>query len=920
MMRRFPWAFVLIALLVGQGPTLGQEGSASTEKDQALRFLQGLRDRGYYDLSLEYLETLRKAADTPADLKEVLDYEEGRSLLDESSRMADLERRATQLDKARVKLDAFAKGHPKHELAPQALVQMARLLFERGQTAALQANEAETPAEKQTELAKSRAAFDQARKAYDAAHIPILANYNKFPKFIPEDDPDKPKFTRAHVALMDAELQRALVDYEEAQTYEPKAKQRSDLLNKARLAFEDIYKRYRTQLAGLYARMWQAKCYEENGELGPAMGIYKELMDHTAPELRDLQRKVAYFQIIIDGKRGEYPLAVDQAAKWLNLFPSARTTQEGLGVQLELAKSLLAQLGDLSEKDQEQAIRRATDILQPVVRVYSPVKPEALALLKKYRPQAALNATAIASLNFDNAYADAEGAVQTHEYNRAIALLRHAISRAEREKNLDNVNKARYLMAYACYAGGKPYEAAVLGGHLARHYPKNGMAAKGAEIAIASLAAAYGTYTQIDRAADLDRLVDLCQYAAETFPETDQGDFAKTVLGEVAMGRGNYPTAAAAFESVRADSPRRLDSEVKAGDAHWRQGLILRDQGKTEEADAESAKALALLSGALKTRKDAGTPPADPGMITNINALAEIHRASGRTKDALALLEPEAAILGTAQLSANVVPLYEALLTVLLKTHIADGQSEKAIADMKALEKAGSSKAKLTQLYYQLSKSLQKDMDAQKASNDPNYAKTSQAYQQFLTALAASEAGQSYDSLMFAGESMLTLGNAKEASEVFKRVLDSKDPEFQKTIGPPERLLRTKLRMAEALRKQKKFTDAQTFLGDVIKDSPRLLEPKLERGYLLEDWAKAEPNRWGAAYSYWRALASQLEPIRSLRINYYESLYHVAIALQGLGRGTEAKQTLKSVMILSPSVGNPEMKKRYEDLLAVLGP
>jgi hypothetical protein len=454
MMRRFPWAFVLIALLVGQGPAPGQEGSASTEKDQALRFLQGLRDRGYYDLSLEYLETLRKAADTPADLKEVLDYEEGRSLLDESSRMADLERRATQLDKARVKLDAFAKGHPKHELAPQALVQMARLLFERGQTAALQANEAETPAEKQTELAKARAAFDQARNAYDAAHVPILANFSKFPKFIPEDDPDKPKFTRAHVALMDAELQRALVDYEEAQTYEPKAKQRSELLNKARLAFEDIYKRYRTQLAGLYARMWQAKCYEENGELGPAMGIYKELMDHTAPELRDLQRKVAYFQIIIDGKRGEYPLAVDQAAKWLNLFPSARNTQEGLGVQLELAKSLLAQLGDLSEKDQEQAIRRATDILQPVVRVYSPVKPEALALLKKYRPQAALNATAIASLNFDNAYADAEGAVQTHEYNRAIALLRHAISRAEREKNLDNVNKARYLMAYACYAGG----------------------------------------------------------------------------------------------------------------------------------------------------------------------------------------------------------------------------------------------------------------------------------------------------------------------------------------------------------------------------------------------------------------------------------------------------------------------------------
>lgn len=917
---RFPRAFVPIALFVGLAPALGQEGSGSTEKDQALRFLQGLRDRGYFDLSLEYLETLRKAPDTPTDLKEILDYEEGKSLLDESSRMADLERRATQLDKARAKLDAFAKGHPNHELAPRALVQMARLLFERGQTAALQANEADTPAEKQTELAKSRAAFDQARKAYDAAHVPILADFNKFPKFIPEDDPDKPKFTRARAALMDAELQRALVDYEHAQTYEPKAKKRSELLTKSRIAFEDIYKQYRTQLAGLYARMWQAKCYEESGELGPAMGVYKELMDHTAVELRDLQRKVAYFQIIVDGKRGEYPLAVDQANRWLNQYPSARNTEEGLGVQLELAKSLLSQLGDLSDKDKEQAIRRATDILQPVVRVYSPVKPEALALLQKYHPRAALNATVIAGLNFENAYADAEGAIQTHEFNRAIALLRHAISRAERDKSLDNVNKARYLMAYACYAGARPYEAAVLGGHLARYYPKHGLAARGAEIAIASLAAAYGTYTQIDRAADLERLVDLCQYAAETFPETDQGDFAKTVLGEVAMGRGNYPAAAAAFEAVRVDSPRRLDSAAKAGDSHWRQGLILRDQGKTKEADAESAKALALLSGTLKTRKDAGIPPADPGMITNINALAEIHRASGRTKEALALLEPQAAILGAAQLPANTVPLYEALLTVMLKTHIADGQSDKAIADMKALEEAGSSKAKLTQLYYQLSKSLQKDMDAQKASHDPaDYTKTSRAYQLFLATLAASEAGQSYDSLMFAGESMLNLGNAKEASDVFKRVLESKDPDFKQTIGSPERLLRTKLRMAEALRKQKKFTDAQTFLADVVKDSPRLLEPKLERGYLLEDWAKAEPNRWGSSYKYWRALASQLEPIRSLRINYYESLYHLAIALQGLGRGSEAKQTLRSVMTLSPTVGSPEMKKRYEDLLAGLG-
>src|SRR5581483_10201845 len=105
----------------------------------------------------------------------------------------------------------------------------------------------------------------------------------------------------------------------------------------------------------------------------------KEQMDHQAPELRPLQRKVAYFMIIVDRKRGEFPLAVDQAAQWLRTYPNARTTEEGLGVQLELARSILAQLDQFNDKEKQQAIDRATEVLKPVVRTISPFKAEALA-------------------------------------------------------------------------------------------------------------------------------------------------------------------------------------------------------------------------------------------------------------------------------------------------------------------------------------------------------------------------------------------------------------------------------------------------------------------------------------------------------------------------------------------------------------
>jgi cellulose synthase operon protein C len=925
MRRQWTWAIALAGMAAGLAPAVGQEKEkeASPELAREQKFLQGLRERGYYDLALEHIEQLRQAPDTPADLKAILDFEEGRGLLDEASHLADLEHRTAQLDRARAKLDAFTKAHPDHPLAPEALVQTARLLFARGQNHVLQANDADAAADKNAQLARARASFEQARKAYDQALGRLKAAYDRFPKFLPGDDPRKALRDQAHVALMDADLQRALVDYEEAQTYEPKADQRKALLDKAQAQFEETYKRYRTQIAGRHARMWQAKCYEEKGELGPAMGIYKELMDDEAPELRDLRRHVAYFQVIVDGKRGEHPLAVDRAAEWLQRNPNARNTPEGLGVQLELARNILAQVDEMKESDREAAIRRATDILKPVARVNSPSKPVALALLQKYRPKAAAGAQAVAGMTYENAYAEGEGAIQTHEWDRAVALFRHAARRADPTRKVEEANKARYMMAFALYQGQRYYESAVVGEHLARNYPRWDLAPKSAEIAIAAVAGAYSTYTAIDRTGDLDHLVELSTYVAGAWPDTEQGDFARTILGEVDMGRGRYLDAAKAFESVRPASSRRLEAQIKAGDCHYRQSQALRDQGKAKEADAEVAKAEALLKDALEARKKAGVPVSDPGLITNVNALAEVYRATGRPKDALALLEPMARELGATTLSTEASPLYEALLTVLLKSHISNNEPAKSIADMQALEKAGSSKAKLTQLYFELSKSLQKEMDAQKARRDPAYRRTEQAYKQFLAALASSQAGQSYDSLMFAGQAMLQMGMSKEAAEVFDRTLKAyeNDPEFQKIPRAAEALLLTRLRLAEALRKQKRFQDAETLLEKLIQQQPRLLEPRIEQGLLLEGWAEAEHSipRWKEAYAHWRKLAAQLERARPRPVSYYEAMYHVALALKYEGKKAEAAQTLKSIMALSPSVGNPEMKKRYQDFVKGLG-
>ena len=100
-------------------------------------------------------------------------------------------------------------------------------------------------------------------------------------------------------------------------------------------------------MAGLTAQMWQAKCYEEQGKIGEAIGIYKLLLEQPDPRLRPLQRFAGYFHIVALWKRKDHALAVDEADRWLEKYShrDEQRSQEGLGVLLELAKNIDAMMG-----------------------------------------------------------------------------------------------------------------------------------------------------------------------------------------------------------------------------------------------------------------------------------------------------------------------------------------------------------------------------------------------------------------------------------------------------------------------------------------------------------------------------------------------------------------------------------------------
>ncbi len=920
-----PMLAVGLTQLANASPALAQQ----EDERVALTFLRELRERGLPDVAIDYIARLKTDLSATSSLKATLDFEHARALIDSAGRSSDPERTKELLEEARNKIEAFIKADPNRPEATEAQVELAHLFFERGRIASILAStEAKTPAEKDQRLSEARASFKQARESYTRAFETLNAAYGKFPKFIEDGDPRKAQRDRIHGSTLQAELQKTVCDYEEAQTYPADSKPRGELLDKARVAFEDIYRRHRTQLAGFSARMWQGKCHEEKGELGPALGIYNELLDHTDPRLAGLQKKVAYFQIIVHAKRGEHALAADLANAWLGRFRERRTL-DAVGVQFELAKNILAQLGDAEPAQKNLAIKKATDALAEVVRVYSPLKADALKLLQQYRPKSAVSAASIGSLNYDECLAEANSAIDLQEYDKAIAYLKAAIRKVDATRDPAKANKPRYTLAFCYYMTKRPAEAAVIAEHLARRYPSGEWSGKASDIGIAALIDAYnkpGENRQADPR-DLLRLIDLARHAAATWPDTDQGDSARMILGQIDMGQGKYAQAVASFESVRKNSSRWVDAQTLAGGARWKLANLSREksEGDSKAFDEEVRKAEDLLTSALRMRKESNTPITDLGYVGNAVDLATVYVETGKAQQALDMLAPIARDLGKESQSPAQKSAYTNVVSGVLRSHVALGQVNQAIADMQLLEKSGGGGAGQAKLYNDLSKLLERELEGLKARGDTKgLERTRVAFGRFLTALSASKSGQSPVMLMAAGENLLKIGQPKEANQVFDRFLEiyGSDPKFLEQPESKGRLLRVRLKKVAALRDQGQFADAAKMLDELFKTDGRYIETQMEKGYLLSAQAAGKAQvTWTQAYNYWRNLAIRLGGgAGPKRQEYYECWYQAALTLDAQKKPDLARQTLNAIKRLTPAVGSPEMKTKYDQLLARLGP
>ncbi|MFM7129472.1 MAG: hypothetical protein ACKO0V_08965, partial [bacterium] len=355
---------------------------SSAEKKQEDRFIEGLWERGYFDLAGDYIAELKRQNRLDSSQIAWLD---ARSAYEEASNQPDLARRKTLLEQSIGKMETAIRGVKDPARADDARLVQVRAVIELAHLLWVDSQDQPTAGQKDVLLKQSRARQEEARKVNNALLASLATREKSFKLPVLPDDPRRPEFERTQLDRLNAELQAALIDYEEAQSWPEKSPERSKLLTKAMETLKKLHEANRGQVAGQNARLWQAKCLQELGNLPEASGIYGELIDQADPALRELRRRAMYFRIIAYRDRSDFALAADECRRWLEAFPDQARTEDGIGVQLELARNILLQLPKAAPNERAAGERVARERLGAVLRVYSRHQAEARKLLAQLR-------------------------------------------------------------------------------------------------------------------------------------------------------------------------------------------------------------------------------------------------------------------------------------------------------------------------------------------------------------------------------------------------------------------------------------------------------------------------------------------------------------------------------------------------------
>lgn len=499
--------------------------TAQTASRPHLEFLAGLRRENMPDLAFQYLNEL-KASNPSKEIADILPLEYARTYIDLAGDENDENKRATQMSNAKRELENFLKANAKHELAPQANVELARLYSVQGRTMIRKAGRIEDKAKEEEAMKLARAPLLQAIGKFKETET-LIAGQLKAKKDTNSQLKDFERRTRLDQGITYYYLGEAYVGTEPKDVIErgKQYKVGMDILEK--LMYEE------DKLPICYvAKAWYGQTAIKKGEAGIGEKVLKELAEKKEPYAAAGVRVARYFIIlnsISSATAADLQKVEKDTTDWLKDYAAFRETAEGMGARyylanakrrlgfsgitfskpkdkdeppkilgmtnaaknkLEDAARIFKELADSDNEFSERSQRNRSQILVTIADAdghgdYPPM--ESLANFERAFLMAQVQVARFMQLRSSDKAPD-EATLKKEEFRRfssALRYLEYGLSMANPARdNIRDIFNAQ-LFLVDCYLQMKMYpQAAILAEYVARENPKMGKAATAGAVAM----------------------------------------------------------------------------------------------------------------------------------------------------------------------------------------------------------------------------------------------------------------------------------------------------------------------------------------------------------------------------------------------------------------------------------------------------
>lgn len=676
--------------------------ASASAAEPAKEFLAALRQAGYHDIALEYLEKAKTSNAFDAEFKANLPYELGVTLIDMAQVQRTERARDQYFEQAIAAFNGFIKdnaGKPKVNDARNRLSELNVI------RALSRIERAATAPDKAKLIGEAKAFFDEAEKIIATQMKEADAAYEKFKTW----DEKKNKDTEAerNAALFDvvwSRLQQSQVEYMRAKLYDEGSNEKKAQLTKAAAAFNKVYTEYQKlyYYGSLKARLGEGRCYQDLGDLKQAATIYDECLGGPAdPDIfRDLKTKTFVYacEVWIDPKVDKPESANERGGEWLiQIRPNEARDHDWLALKYFVARAKEVIVNKPAPANPPKdappplnpAVKRtmiddAIRLARSVANLPNPYRTPAQELLDRIVGSAGPDAEppksfAEAKQRGDDLFGSIRSKMflmtkmeedlantnltpeeikekqqNLEDAKKAIAemqpqvldLYRLALSLARPTDKLDDINTVRFNLCLLYYQQDQYYEAAVIGEFLLRRYPQSPGGRNASKIALASWSKLNGERIakKEENKFELARMAGVAQGILTTWTDKETANDTNVLLANIYTEQGQFDKAKQHLEKVSPDFPKLYGAKLTLGQAlsreYFTKKRLSEDQRPAEaELTALAEEAQKLMEEGIQGMDESGMGAVTPHLVNAVYSLAQIYVDDSKNAKAIPLIE-----------------------------------------------------------------------------------------------------------------------------------------------------------------------------------------------------------------------------------------------------------------------------------------